>query len=106
MQMLVGGAALALAAIVHGESLPAHVSAKSWLALAYLFVFGSLIGFTAYAWLLRNARPAVATSYAYVNPVVAVLLGAALYGEPLGWSTLVANVLVVAAVLIVLSRRS
>ena len=65
----------------------AHASAQAWLALAYLFVFGSLIGFTAYAWLLRNARPVVATSYAYVNPVLAVLIGAALYGEPLGWTT-------------------
>ena len=56
------------------------------------------------AWLLRNARPVVATSYAYVNPVLAVLIGAALYGEPLGWTTVVANVLIVGAVMLALTR--
>jgi drug/metabolite transporter (DMT)-like permease len=104
LQMLVGGGGLAIAALVHGETIPAHVSTSSWLALAYLCVFGSLVGFTAFAWLIRNARPAVATSYAYVNPIVAVLLGAVLYGESLGASTVVANVLVALAVVIVLSR--
>lgn len=104
LQMLVGGGALAIAALVHGETIPAYVSASSWIALAYLCVFGSLVGFTAYAWLLRNARPAVATSYAYVNPIVAVLLGAVLYGESLGASTVIANVLVAVAVVIVLAK--
>ena len=61
-----------------------HASTASWLALVYLCVFGSLVAFTAYNWLLRNARPVVATSYAYVNPILAVLIGAALSGEPLG----------------------
>jgi len=67
-------------------------------------VFGSLLAFTAYNWLLRNARPAVATSYAYVNPVLAVLLGAVLTGEPLGVTTLIANVLIVMAVMLALRR--
>jgi drug/metabolite transporter (DMT)-like permease len=105
VQMLCGGVVLAIVATLRGEQLPAHVPATSWLALGYLVVFGSLVGFTAYSWLLRNARPVVATSYAYVNPVLAVLIGAALYGEPLGWSTLVANVLIVGAVMLVVGTR-
>jgi drug/metabolite transporter (DMT)-like permease len=78
--------------------------ANAWAALAYLTVFGSLVAFTAYNWLLRNARPTVATSYAYVNPVLAVLLGAVLTGEPLGLTTVIANVLIVVAVMLALRR--
>jgi drug/metabolite transporter (DMT)-like permease len=55
-------------------------------------------------WLLRNTRPALATSYAFVNPILAVLAGAVLHGEPLGWTTLVANVMIVGAVMLVLLR--
>jgi drug/metabolite transporter (DMT)-like permease len=105
MQMLIGGALLASIGAVRGERLPLDASATSWLAVAYLAVFGSLVGFTAYSWLLRNARPVVATSYAYVNPIIAVLAGALLYGEPLGATTLVANVMIVAAVMIALRRK-
>ena len=105
MQMLTGGVVLLLASLVRGEHLPAHASATAWLAIGYLGLFGSLIGFTAYSWLLRNARPVVATSYAYVNPILAVLIGAALYGEPLGWTTAVANVLIVGAVMLALRPR-
>jgi drug/metabolite transporter (DMT)-like permease len=104
MQLLSGGAVLAVIAGLRGETLPADASAKAWLALGYLWIFGSLVAFTAYAWLLRNARPAVATSYAFVNPIVAVLLGAVLSGEPLGATTLVANVMIVAAVMLALRR--
>ena len=105
MQMLIGGVALAIGGAARGESMPLHASATAWLAVAYLAVFGSIIGFTAYDWLLRNARPVVATSYAYVNPIIAVLIGAALHGEALGWSTLVANVLIVSAVMLALRRK-
>jgi drug/metabolite transporter (DMT)-like permease len=105
MQMLAGGVVLGLAGLLTGERFPSHGTTASWLALGYLLVFGSLIGFTAYAWLLRNARPVVATSYAYVNPVLAVLIGAALHGEPLGWSTLVANVLIIGAVALAFTGR-
>jgi drug/metabolite transporter (DMT)-like permease len=106
VQMLAGGLVLAIVATLRGEHLPAHTPATSWLALGYLVVFGSIIGFTAYSWLLRHARPVVATSYAYVNPVLAVLIGAALYGEPLGWTTLVANVLIVGAVMLAVGTRN
>jgi len=105
MEMLTGGVALALVAALRGERLPLHASTGSWIALAYLWVFGSLVAFTAYNWLLRNTRPVVATSYAYVNPIIAVVIGAALSGEPLGISTLVANALIVGAVMLALRRR-
>ena len=106
VQMLGGAVVLAIVATLRGEHLPAHVPVTSWLALGYLVVFGSLVGFTAYSWLLRHARPVVATSYAYVNPILAVFIGAALYGEPLGWTTLVANVLIVGAVMLAVGTRN
>lgn len=104
MQMLMGGVILGISGAAIGERFPTDASASAWLALAYLFVAGSLLGFTAYNWLLRNARPVVATSYAYVNPILAVLLGAAFGGEALGLSTLVANVLIVSAIMLALVR--
>jgi drug/metabolite transporter (DMT)-like permease len=104
LQMLTGSAALFVCALVRRESWPAHASTGAYLSLAYLVTFGSLIGFTAYGWLLRNTRPVVATSYAYVNPVLAVLLGAALRSESLGWTTVVANVLIVTAIMLVLRK--
>jgi drug/metabolite transporter (DMT)-like permease len=102
MQMLAGGAALGAVGGALGEQLPLDASAEAWLALAYHGVFGSIVAFTAFTWLLRNARPAVATSYAYVNPILAVLLGAAASGEPVGASTLAANALIVGAVVLAL----
>jgi drug/metabolite transporter (DMT)-like permease len=106
VQMLGGAVVLAIVATLRGEHMPAHTPVTSWLALGYLVVFGSIVGFTAYSWLLRHARPVVATSYAYVNPVLAVLIGAALYGEPLGWTTVVANVLIVGAVMLAVGTRN
>ncbi len=105
MQMLVGGGVLALVGALRGERMPAHVGAQAWLALLYLIVFGSLVAFTAYNWLLRNAPPIVATSYAYVNPVLAVVFGAAVSREELGVSTLVANGLIVAAIAIGVKKK-
>jgi drug/metabolite transporter (DMT)-like permease len=102
LQMLTGAVVLAVGAALRSEPLPTNASLESWLALAYLFAFGSVVAFTAYSWLLRHARPIVATSYAYVNPVLAVLIGAFLYNEALGWTTAVANVLIVAAVVLAL----
>jgi drug/metabolite transporter (DMT)-like permease len=106
LQMLTGGAALLVLALVRGERFTSDATPHAWMALGYLWVFGSLVAFTAYAWLLRNSRPVVATSYAYVNPILAVLIGATLYNEPLGWTTVVANVLIVGAVMLALTRPS
>ena len=80
-QMLAGGAALALMALLAGERFAAVPDARAWGAFAYLVVFGSIVGFSAYIYLLRHVRPALATSYAYVNPPVAVLIGVVLGGE-------------------------
>jgi drug/metabolite transporter (DMT)-like permease len=75
------------------------------IAMIYLIVLGSFVGFTAYSWLLRNTRPLLATSYAFVNPVVAVVLGVVIAAEPLGWQTLIATPLVAAAVVLVVTAR-
>ena len=106
-QMLVGGAALAIAAVATGEGIPATASATSVAALGYLFLFGTVIGFSAYAYLLRNTSLAVATSYAYVNPLVAVGLGYLFAGESLdawGWCGLA--MIVVAVVGLTLPAKS
>jgi drug/metabolite transporter (DMT)-like permease len=106
LEMTTGGLALAAVALLRGEPLPLHGTADAWLALLYLTIFGSLVAFTAYAWLLQHARPSVATSYAYVNPAIAVLIGAAVGGEVLGPSTLLATGLIVAAVALVITDRA
>lgn len=99
MQMLAGGAGLAILSVATGENVSfAAASRTSIGALLYLVVFGSLAGFTAYSWLMRNVRPTLASTYAYVNPVVAVLLGWALAGEAIGPRTIVASALIIGAV--------
>ena len=104
LQMMTGGVALGVVGLLRRESWPAHAPTEAYLYLLYLWSFGSLIGFTAYGWLLANTRPVIATSYAFVNPIIAVLLGAALHHEPLGWTTVVANGLIVTAVMLALWR--
>jgi drug/metabolite transporter (DMT)-like permease len=104
MQMLAGGAVLVVVSAAAGEFgqvHPGQVSLESWLGLAYLVVAGSLVAFTAYMWLLRNAPTALVGTYAYVNPVVAVGLGTLVLGEPLGWRTLVGGGIVIAAVALI-----
>lgn len=83
-QMLAGGLALGVMSLLTGETLAGPITADSAAAVVYLIVFGSLLAFTAYGWLLKNAPLPLATSYAYVNPVVAVLLGGWLGAERLG----------------------
>jgi drug/metabolite transporter (DMT)-like permease len=103
LEMIWGGVALVVAAAVTGEFGHldiAHISAVSWTALAYLIVFGSLIAFTAYMWLVRNVQPAMTATYAFVCPVVAVLLGWVVAGEPLSARTAAAGAAIVAAVAI------
>ncbi len=81
------------------------MTASSWLGLAYLVVFGSVIAFTAYAWLLQNASVTLASTYAYVNPVVAVLLGALFVDEPITPRVVLGGAVVVAAVAVVVSTE-
>src|SRR5690606_12942981 len=95
-QMLCGGVLLVAAGLLLGERFEAMPSARGWLALSYLAVFGSIIGFTAYAWLLQNVRASLLGSYAYVNPVIAVLLGTLLAGERFGANDLGAMAVILA----------
>jgi drug/metabolite transporter (DMT)-like permease len=104
-QMIGGGAVTFVVATLRGERLPASVSGHALLALAYLVLFGSIVGFSAYTYLLRNTTTALATSYAYVNPVLAVVLGAALDGERPGVGMLAPGALVVMGVVIVALGR-
>jgi len=108
MEMLAGGVVLVLAGIVLGE--PAgvdlgHLSAISVLALGYLVVFGSLLAFSSYTWLLAHAPVSTVATYAYVNPVVAVALGALLLSEPITPRTLLASALIIGAVVAMVSGR-
>ena len=106
MQMLAGGALLAVLGLSLGEgSQLGHVSTTSLLALVYLIVLGSLVGFTAYIWLLRVAPTSLVSTYAYVNPVVAVFLGWAIESEPIGLRTLVAGAMILLAVALIVKAR-
>ncbi|NLX10527.1 MAG: drug/metabolite exporter YedA [Chloroflexi bacterium] len=109
MEMLAGGALLVLLGTLTGEwselDLGA-ISAKSAIALIYLTLFGSLIGFSAYIWLLRNTSAANAATYAYVNPVVALFLGWALAGESITPRTLVAAAIIIGSVVLITSHRA
>jgi drug/metabolite transporter (DMT)-like permease len=108
MQMLAGGVVLAVVGMASGELGDlelAAVSGESLLGLAYLIVFGSWVGFAAYVWLLRSARTSLVSTYAYVNPVVAVFLGWAILGEVITLRTLVAGGVIVAAVALIVSAQ-
>ncbi len=108
VEMVAGGVLLLALGVVSGElrGFDIHqVSRVSVLALAYLTTFGSLLGFTAYIWLFDHVSPALAGTYAFVNPVVAVILGWAVAGEALTFRTVIAAAIVIGAVaLITLSR--
>lgn len=108
-QMLAGGAFLALTAAALGEFRSFHPSAVSrgaWLALLYLIVAGSIIGFTAYLWLIHHESPTKVGTYAYVNPVVAVLVGYFLGGETLGLRTILGTLFVLTSVVMITSMRT
>ena len=108
-EMLAGGAVLMTAALIAyspHQLNPAHYSARSFFGLAYLVVVGSLIGYSAYAWLLANAPIGQVSTYAYVNPVVAIALGAIVLGESITWRIVGGALLILAAVAIVVRRES
>jgi drug/metabolite transporter (DMT)-like permease len=103
-QMLAGGVLLGLTSAALGEFgnfHPSTVSRGAWLSLLYLIVAGSIIGFTAYVWLLHHESPTKVGTYAYVNPVVAVLVGYFLGGEPLGLRTLLGTLFVLISVVVI-----
>jgi drug/metabolite transporter (DMT)-like permease len=104
MQMVAGGVLLCLAGLATGEARSIHLSGltvKSVLALAYLTVFGSLVAFTAFTWLHKVSSPTRNSTYAYVNPVVAVFVGWLLAGEPVGFRTLAATGIILSGVALV-----
>lgn len=108
-QMLAGGILLALASGLLGEFRNFHpraVSREAWLALLYLIVAGSIIAFTAYVWLIHHESPTKVGTYAYVNPVVAVLLGYFFAGEAFGTRTILGTLLVLISVLLITTTRS
>lgn len=105
-QMLCGGVMMLLAGLLLGERMHAVPSTHGTLAVLYLVTFGSIIGFSAYIWLLRHVRPALASSYAYVNPPIAVLFGALLAGERFSVHALGAMVVILVGVAIVTLTRS
>lgn len=101
VQMISGGALFFVMSMAWGEPVPDAVSTRSILALLYLMIFGALVGFSAYTWLINNVRASLATSYAYVNPVFAVLLGVAAAGESISPAGYVAMLVIVGAVMLV-----
>ncbi len=107
MQMLSGGFVLLLVGIFSGEWSKfnvADVSTNSWLAFVYLIIFGSIVGFTAYSWLLKVAPPSLVATYAYVNPVVAVFLGWIIAGESLTMQMLIGAGIIVGSVALITSN--
>lgn len=101
IEMLAAGIVLMSASLLTGERLTTMPDTAGFLAVAYLAIFGSIIAINAYMFLIRNVTPAVATSYAYVNPVVAVLLGTSFNGEQLSAVEWLALVIIIAAVVLV-----
>jgi drug/metabolite transporter (DMT)-like permease len=108
-QMLAGGVLLAIAAALLGEYrrfYPRAVSGTAWFSLFYLIVPGSIVAFTAYVWLIHHQSPTKVGTYAYVNPLVAVLLGYFLAGEPLGARTILGTLFVLLSVLMITTSRA
>ncbi|MDQ6874501.1 MAG: EamA family transporter [Actinomycetota bacterium] len=108
LEMLCGGAALLAVGLARGELSGfsiAHVSGRSWFAFAYLIVFGSLAAFTAYVWLLGSAPVSQVATYAYVNPAVAVVLGALVLGERVNLTVLAGGLIILVAVAVVVAEE-
>lgn len=105
-QMLCGGVAMGVLGLALGERITRVPPLEATLAVGYLAAFGSIVAFSAYVWLLQNVRPALATSYAYVNPPIAVLLGALLLDERFGISAIGAMAVILAGVLIITRAKA
>lgn len=109
MQMICGGALLLTASFATGDAWKhplSGVTLRSVLAMAYLIVFGALIGFTAYVYILKVSTPARVGTYAYVNPVIAVLLGWWIADEPVTWTTVGAMAIIVSGVVLITTYRT
>ena len=109
MEMVAGGLLLGIVGLLSGEAGHTHlnhVSGASLFAFVYLIVFGSLVAYSAYIWLLHHVSITAVSTYAYVNPLVAVALGATVLGEQITWLTALAGLMIVAAVALILSSRA
>jgi drug/metabolite transporter (DMT)-like permease len=109
MQMLSAGVFLGIAGLSTGEASDVSVdsfSAKPVIAVVYLALIGSIVAFSAYAWLLKNVRISIVATYAFVNPVVAVVLGTIFLSEPLGWTRIIAGAAIVVAVVLIVTARA
>jgi drug/metabolite transporter (DMT)-like permease len=107
--MLIGGVALAgLGPLIgeHWQALGGRVSTDAWIAIAYLALAGSILAFTAYVWLLQNAPISKISTYAYVNPVVAVVLAALILGEAITPFMVLGGIVIVTAVAVVIGSES
>jgi drug/metabolite transporter (DMT)-like permease len=104
-QMFSGGLVVLAAGFASGERVPSHPPLRAAAALVYLAVFGSLLGYTAYTYLLKTVRPSLATSYTYVNPALAVLLGAWLAGELITPATVLALPVILTGVVLVIAGQ-
>ena len=107
--MMAGSISLLIVGLIRGEWFtfePSAVSSSSIFGLIYLIIFGSLVGFTAYSWLLKNARPSMVATYAYVNPVIAVLLGWLIAGESMTGQMLIGAGIVVGSVVLITSQST
>jgi drug/metabolite transporter (DMT)-like permease len=105
-QMLVGGSYLLIGGLLMGERIVDWPTLKAGIAVAHLAVFGSIFGFGAYVWLLTHVRPALATSYAYVNPPIAVLLGVLLLNEQIGHFALIGMTIILSGVVLITRSRA
>ena len=105
IQMLAGGLVLTVIGLAAGEWASIRWTASGVLAVVYLILFGSIVGFTAYAYLLRHVPAAKASTYAYVNPIVAVILGALILAEPVDFRTVIATAVILGGVAIVQLAR-
>ncbi|HLF69489.1 MAG TPA: EamA family transporter [Actinomycetota bacterium] len=108
LETVAGGILLLAAAAATGEfrNLDPHLTTRAWLSLSFLIVAGSLVAFTAYMWLVRNAPTSLVSTYAYVNPVVAVLLGSLLLQEPIGVRTVTSAAIIIAGVAMMVSTQA
>jgi drug/metabolite transporter (DMT)-like permease len=108
MEMLAGAAGLYLVGTFGGEwrlLVPAEITVRSWISLSYLVLFGSMLGFTAYAWLLRSAPVSLVATYAYVNPLVAILLGSLFAQETLTVHVLLSAAVIISSIVLINASR-
>jgi len=108
MQMLSGGLLLTIAGLVKGEYSQVHfeaVSTRSLLAMGYLIIFGSIVAFSAYTWLLRVCSPSLVSTYAFVNPVIAVFLGWLVLDEPIDKYTVIGSLFIISALVLITSQK-